>query len=1060
MEGKKLLQWLSDAQKLHQRGQLDAAQREYERILQKAPDFGRARIALGIVLLVKGRPQDAVTEARRGMKDLRQPDAGDWINYGNLLQAAGQIEEACSAYEEARTLAPGKTVLKANLATLYMRQGRTDDAERLCRELVSCEYADPLLLLAKIVLARGEREEGERLLERAADIDPKHAEVPAVRAALALQDRDFKAAGGFALDALERNGNIQQAWHCLEKMDIADLPLDRLEQVLLQLADRQIQLPDILSRAVKFCRDNLIWKPLATLERQLARSLAAPLRQPVTSSAGFSLLSCHVPQSAHRHAAEALWRRLTERCQPLPPRSLPPLEEAAPLRVGFLSSDLRGHAIGFLIVGLLEKLRHKSIRWHLYSASFSDSSSARQRLFAAADRFINVGGLSDEELARRIRNDRIDILIDLNGMTLDTRACVLAYRPAPIQITWLGMPGTLGASLDDIQYILGDPWGTPLSLADGFSEKILQLPRSYQPNDHVPPDLSLAGTRAEYGLPEEAPVFCCFNQYRKFSPETFDLWAQILHEVPEAVLWLLPPKSDTLYARLKAVCTERGLEPSRIVIAPRKPQAQHIARISLADLVLDTLPYNAHTTCSDALRAGVPVVTLPGETFAGRVAASILSCADLPEWIAGDGDDYVRKAVDFARRPFEERQRYKARLREKYHAGPMMDNVAFARYFEQLCLGLYARHAAGLPPEHLRLTPDGDLVPLTEEADAVAVFREAREKAAGARPGDAADAESQGAGKTAAETAAQPQQAREAAATPENVGHIALPTGRKPLLVAAGAAADCRGRTTYEVLCGAGKARALLLEPDADVCALLRKKLVDGLTLLPGGPHDGGKQVLHICRSRAMNSFLEPDDDYLKLFPGFSSWGEVLERREMETVRLDDVTQAADLSFLKLGLQGGELTVLQHGEQALRRAVVVQLQLSPTPLYRGGSSLSGVSAWLEKRGWMLYAFRALNQRQLKPHGTDDAPDRRGSCCLQAEAVFIPAFRRWNELDELQLGELAFWAHEMLYAGDLTERALESLDLRDQGDRLERYRALPKDSSLMTARGTAPHILPR
>lgn len=1038
MDEKKLRQWFSDAQKLHQRGKLDAAQREYERILQKAPDFGRARVGLGIVLLMKGRPQDAVEEARRGMKDQAHPDAGQWINYGNLLQSAGHIDEACAAYEEARRLQPDKELIKVNLASLYMKQGRLDDAERLCRELKDREYAEPLLLLAKILLRRDEREEGRALLERAADLEPKNAEIIATRAALAVLEKDFETATPLTLDALELNGNSVQAWNCLQQLDIADLPLDRLERILRHIAENRIQLPDILARAVHFCRQNLIWEPLAALERQLTRALSGPQRQPLTYAAGFNLLGCHVPQTAHRHAAEALWRATAGRCTPLPARALPSPADAAPLRVGFLSSDLRGHAIGHLIVGLLEKLRHERVHWYLYSASFSDNSTARQRLFATADHFVNVAGLSDEELARRIRADRIDVLIELNGMTRDTRASALGFRPAPIQITWLGMPGTLGAPLDDVQYILGDPWGTPLALADGFSEKILQLPRSYQPNDHVPPDLSLAGTREAHNLPEHAPVFCCFNQYYKFSPETFDLWARILKDVPDAVLWLLRPKAPGIVSRLETLFAERGIDFSRIVLAPSAPQAAHIARISHADLILDTLPYNAHTTCSDALRVGVSVVTLPGTTFAGRVAAGILSCAGLPEWIAADGDDYVRKAVDFARRPFEERQRFKARLRETYHASPMMDNDTFARYLEQLCLGLYERHAAGLPPEHLRLTPDGKLVPLTGEVDAVAVFDVAREQAEEASSAD--------------------PQLHEPEKPSDSLAAIALPAGHLPLLAVAGAATE-KGRTPYDALCRDGRAHALLLEPDEDVCNQLRKKNLVGQTLLRVGVHDGGKQTLHICRSQELSSFLEPDGEFLSRFPGFAEGSEVVRRQEMQTVRLDDVMRTTPFSCLKLGLQGGDLAVLQHAALALRRAVVIQLRLAPTPLYRGGASLFEAGAWLARNGWTLHAFAVLNQRQLKPCGKDDAPDVRGSRCLQTEAVFIPDLRRWDGLDALQLGELAFWAHELLSATDLAERALWTLDQRDQGNRLERYRALPMETALMAARGTAPRILP-
>ncbi|MCI7568406.1 MAG: tetratricopeptide repeat protein [Desulfovibrio sp.] len=1038
MDEKRLSKWFSDAQKLHQQGKLDAARKEYERILQKEPNFGLARVALAIVLLMQGRPQEAVTEARRGMKDQQHPSAGQWINYGNILQAAGCLDDACTAYEEAARLQPGKELIKVNLATCYMKQGRQDDAERLCRELMDREYAEPLLLLAKILLRRGERQESRALLERAMSLAPQNADIVATRAALALMEKEFTVASRLTLDALELNGNSMQAWTCLQELDVTDLPMDRLKNILRYLTDSGTRMPGVLSLAVYFCRHNLIWDFLVPLEQMLARSLSKPLRHPLSSSNSFSLLGCRVPQTAHRHAAEAIWRSREQHCAPLPARPLPPLSEAGPLRVGFLSSDLRNHATTYLIAGLLEKIGHERIHWYLYSASFSDESSARKRIFATVAHFINVASLSNEELARRIRADRIDVLIELNGMTKDTRASVLALRPAPIQITWLGMPGTLGAPLDEVQYILGDPWVTPLTLAEGFSEKILQLPRSYQPNDHVPPDLSSAGTRASHGLPEHAPVFCCFNQYYKFSPETFDLWARILKDVPDAVLWLLRPRASDIATRLEALLAERGIDTSRIIFAPFVPQVLHIARISHADLVLDTLPYNAHTTCSDALRAGVPVVTLPGETFAGRVAASILSCAGLPEWIAADGDNYARKAVDFARRPFEERQHYKARLREKYHASPMMDNDTFARYLEQLCLGLYKRHAAGLPPEHLRLTPEGELVPLTHDADAVAVFDAARKQAEAMSPAEPRSHERE-----------KPADSLEA---------IALPAGHLPLLLVAGAATD-KDKAPYDLLCRDGRARALLLEPDEEVCNQLRKKNLAGQTLLRVGVHDGGKRTLHSCRSPELSSFLEPDGEFLSRFPGFTEWSEVVRRQEMQTVRLDDVAQTSPFSCLKLGLQGGELTVLQHAARALRRAVVIQLRLAPTPLYRGGASLFETGAWLARNGWTLHAFAALNQRRLKPCGEDAAPDVRGSRCLQTEAVFIPDLRRWNGLDALQLGELAFWAHELLSATDLAERALWTLDQRDQGNRLERYRALPMERALMDARGSAPRVLP-
>ncbi len=703
-----------DAQKLHRIGRLDKALELYDRILGLRPEFGEARLARALVMQAQGKIRAAVDEARAGLDRIAAPTAGNWLNYGVVCKNAGLVEETLRAYEQARKLAPDMPAVKANLAALYLSLRRLDEAEQLCLELTeSSEEPAPWLNLARIALLRNDVERVSRCVDKVSDLDPKNPDIPMLRAHVAFRLKDEPEACAQALTVLMTRPTHPEAWNVLLGLNPACLDPDRLEKVLEALAGAGSEQPFLLATAVDLCRHNLIWGPLPELEAQLARLLDGPQKIPLTVTACFSLLGCNVPQTAHRHAAEAAWRNHFHR-QPLPPRELPPLEQAAPLRVGFLSSDLRGHAIGFLITGLLEKLPRGRIVWYAYNNSFSDNSAARDRLRSGFDRFVNVSSLNGEELAQRIREDRIDILIDLNGMTRDTRAGMLSFRAAPIQITWLGMPGTLGAG-EAVDYILGDAWTTPLSLAEGFTEQIIQLPRSYQPNDHVPPDLSLAGGRAAHGLPEEATVFCCFNQHYKISPDTFALWGRILEAVPGSVLWLMVPRTRGQFDRLRAHAERHGIAPERVFLAKGLPQDRHIARISLADLVLDTLPYNAHTTCSDALRAGVPVLTLPGSTFAGRVAAGILDTAGLHEWIVEDEESYVRKAVAYGRLARAEMDAVKKAVHDTYWASPMPDNAAFARLLEQLCLGLYERHAAGLPPEALRLTPEGRLEPLSED---------------------------------------------------------------------------------------------------------------------------------------------------------------------------------------------------------------------------------------------------------------------------------------------------------------------------------------------------------
>jgi predicted O-linked N-acetylglucosamine transferase (SPINDLY family) len=354
------------------------------------------------------------------------------------------------------------------------------------------------------------------------------------------------------------------------------------------------------------------------------------------------------------------------------------------LRVAFLSHDFRQHAGGTLVIGLLENLPRTGIEWWAYCNSIEDRSSIRNRARGAFERFINVARLDDAELAEKIHDDEIDVVIDLNGMTGGSRIGALAYQPAPVQIVWKGMPGSVGTRAG-VDYIIGDPWVITETNRNGFSESVIRLPRSYQPNDHEAPDLDLAGERADHDLPAEGFVFCNFNQLYKLSPDTFARWCEILQQTEGSVLWLLRPKSTALEDRLKALAERSGVDPGRIVFAPPMPHGRHVARIRHADLVLDTWPYNAHTTCSDALRAGVPVLTIPGHTFAARVAAGVLDTCGLRDWIAADETAFVDKALAFAARPRAEIDRAKQTVFETYWGSEMVDNAKLGAYFETLC---------------------------------------------------------------------------------------------------------------------------------------------------------------------------------------------------------------------------------------------------------------------------------------------------------------------------------------------------------------------------------------
>ena len=316
------------------------------------------------------------------------------------------------------------------------------------------------------------------------------------------------------------------------------------------------------------------------------------------------------------------------------------------IRIGYLSNDFHDHATALLLIETLEAHDHSRFEVSAYSYGADDGGAMRPRLLRAFDRFVDICLLSDFEAAQAIHDDAIDILIDLKGFTQNSRTSILALRPAPVQVNFLGYPGTLGPGLCD--YILTDGFVTPAHAAKDFSESFAYLPHSYQPNGRddgvgAPPSRSAAG------LPESGFIFCCFNQAFKFSPGDFDIWCRLLRETPHSVLWLLASREAEGNLRNEAL--SRGVDPGRLVFAPHMAQHDHLDRLQLADLVLDTSPYGAHTTASDALSVGVPLVTRPGATFSSRVAGSLLLAVGLPELIVEDEADYFNLAFALASDP-------------------------------------------------------------------------------------------------------------------------------------------------------------------------------------------------------------------------------------------------------------------------------------------------------------------------------------------------------------------------------------------------------------------------
>ena len=371
------------------------------------------------------------------------------------------------------------------------------------------------------------------------------------------------------------------------------------------------------------------------------------------------------------------------------------------VRVAYLSADFRRHAVAHQIAELFE--RHDRSRFEIIGVSFGvdDKSEMRKRLIAAFDQFYDVRRKSDEEVAKLIHDLQVDIAIDLMGYTKDSRPGIFAYRPAPIQASYFGFSGTMGAEF--IDYIIADKTVAPFEHQPFYTEKIVHLPDCYLVNDTKRNIAQRTPTRQEAGLPEKGFIFCCFNNNWKITPDVFGVWMRLLHSIDGSVLWLLGD-NESAQRNLGKEARGRGIDPTRLVFASRLPLDEHMARHRLADLFLDTLPYNAHTTASDALWAGLPVLTCEGTAFAGRVAASLLYAVGLPELVTHSLEDYEALALRLAEDP-SLLQGYRNRLATNRLTHPLFDTDRFRRHIEAAYMTMWELWQRGEQPRSFSVEP-------------------------------------------------------------------------------------------------------------------------------------------------------------------------------------------------------------------------------------------------------------------------------------------------------------------------------------------------------------------
>ncbi len=726
-----------------------------------APDDTETEAQRCGLLLALGRVAEAVLAGRHATA-LGPHLASAHLNLAGALEARGEIEGALDGYRRAIALDPGAAITCLKLANLLRREGRFNEARlvadaavaldprhygvRIIRGLIRDALGDrisagedlaaaaalcPPTVVAQVslaVIALGQRQEAlaEEVLGRALALAPRSGDALSVLGALRQgQGRQAEALaalemaigidpacvrahyqlGGLLLQAGrldEAAAACRMAIRLAPGQDEARLNLGAVLRLQGRLTEAIAAYTDILGHhpghgeaLINLCalrRRICDWRDLEALEAaSLDRSCRIGRRVPP-----FTLFAATGSAAEHQRCAR-LWAAGLGPSGPPLATYAPRRAEARgrPLRIGYLSGDFHDHATAMLIAELFERHDRTRVETFGYGYDADDGSPMRRRLVAALDHFADVRPATHLDAARRIREDEIDVLIDLKGYLHEARTEIMALRPAPIQVNFLGYPGTMGAGF--IDYVIADAVVAPPELEPFFDETIVRLPHCYQPNDRRRPLPDADLTRERCGLPSEGVVLCCLNASYKIRPEIFAVWMRLLAGAPGAVLWLL---DDNAWGaeNLRREAAARGIDPTRLVFAPRVPPARHLARLGLGDLFLDTLPVNAHTTASEALWAGMPVLTCMGEAFVSRVAASLDHAAGLPELVTTSLDAYEALGLALARDPAR-----LAALRRRLEAGrttvPLFDTTRYARHFEAALIRMSDLRDAGLPPQ-------------------------------------------------------------------------------------------------------------------------------------------------------------------------------------------------------------------------------------------------------------------------------------------------------------------------------------------------------------------------
>ena len=678
----------------HQKGQLSQAKAAYEQVLEKQPKNFDALHLLGVIFLQSGsenfglnlfdkavaiEPDNAIAFYNRGiaLQNLRRLEEslasydrslaikpgypGALFNRGNVLRGLNRLEESIESYEKTLQIKPD------HLKALLNRGAALEDLKRLDDALAS--YDKAIALKPDYADAFNNRGAALEDLNRLDD-------------ALASYDKAIALKPDYA-DAFNNRGNT------LKDIKRLDDALASYDKAIALKPDCEFLQGTKLHTQMQICDWSDLKNQLNGLEASIAKGLKVTPPLPMLGLSDRP----EIQLKASRIYANGKY------LEPSVQGEFKTQTASRKIRIGYYSADFHNHATSFLMAELFEA--HDSQKFELYGFSFGPDKQdeMRNRVAISFNLFFDVTKKSDLEVAQMSRDLGIDIAVDLKGFTQYSRTGIFAEHCAPVQVNYLGYPGTLAAPYFD--YIVADKTLIPQENQQYYSEKIIYLPHSYQVNDSKRKISERVFTRQELGLPESGFVFCCFNNNYKILPATFDVWMRLLKTVDLSVLWLFEG-NPTAAKNLRKEAEIRGVDSARLVFAPRMKLEEHLARHRFADLFIDTLPCNAHTTASDALWAGLPVLTQMGQSFAARVAASLLNAMDLPELITKTQEEYEARAIELANDPLQLTE-IKKKLERKRETSPLFDGQLFARHIEAAYAEIHRRHLNGEMPEHIEV---------------------------------------------------------------------------------------------------------------------------------------------------------------------------------------------------------------------------------------------------------------------------------------------------------------------------------------------------------------------